>query len=403
MTYTEFESSVKTASPRILITLLFSLSIMANFLSACIRTEELKFTRIAALKIAPYNTENTGQLVQGKLSGKVAYNFPIKPPTDGSVIYIADPERGLVRVFNLGENGELVKLIGGVSLTPPEGVKHIPVQPGGVPGWISPDDDGKIYVQFRRLLTPPAPAGDKKKKKKDQKVVPAVRRSPPQVFKTDDRQVPPSWIYQIDSDDQIIYKLGVQGADSEQPFGLIYRMEAGFDDVLFVIHREDQIKALSIYKEGKRIAHYTVFSAPAAGEAKKYLIETEEIYPDPSGEYILASTVYREKKTHKPVLRKIYRLTDPETAPVLLTTIEDMGDYFAWGRPDGGYYLMREEDEGAGITFKVYNKEGKRDPLNRRMHFPGLRSTWREPFPGNNGKIYTSRLYQGKLELYEWE
>jgi hypothetical protein len=54
------------------------------------------------------------------------------------------------------------------------------------------------------------------------------------------------------------------------------------------------------------------------------------------------------------------------------------------------------------VLFKIYDSAGQYIN-NQLISFPGLRASWRESYLTHAGKIYTTRLYRGKFEIYEWQ
>ncbi len=224
----------------------------------------------------------------------------------------------------------------------------------------------------------------------------------PGIFNTGDRKASPSVIYQINEDDKVAGVIGLEGP-ADKPFGRILRMDAGPDGTLFVCHEQGNKKVFSVYRGGNRISHYDAFAPGTEQERKKLYVEIEDYAPSPDGKFIVASAVFKEKNSgFRTLYRRIYRLDTPESKPVQLHQTDDEHDFFAWSRPDGGVYLMRDRDrDGTSILFKIYSKDG--EYLNNRLvRFPGLRTSWRETYLDLAGKIYTSRLYRGRIDLYEW-
>ena len=259
------------------------ISILSLVDCARFRIEELEPSRIASLRIASSDRTNPGQLIQGMQSNRIPYYFPVKPVTDGSKIYIADPGRLMVRVFSNG-SGELETLIGGEGIHIPEDIKHIKTI-RGIPGWITIDDDENVYIQIRLFEDKKENIKEKKKKddeKKDkgikEEIIPPEKRLPG-IFNTKDRAMAPSLIYLINDDDKVAAVIGQTGAD--KPFNLIYRMDAAKDGVLFVCHRVNSKKVLSVYKNGTLFQYYDSFSPETEKEKKEYIFEVEEIATKP--------------------------------------------------------------------------------------------------------------------------
>ena len=109
----------------------------------------------------------------------------------------------------------------------------------------------------------------------------------------------------------------------------------------------------------------------------------------------------RDKSSYALISRRIYRMARGDGAASELLRIDDPADYFVSARPEGGFYLMTAEEDGTRILFKTFDASG--EYLNNRLIvFPGLRASWRETFVDSAGRIFSSRLYLGKFELYEW-
>ena len=365
------------------------------------RIEELKPHRIAAVKIVPRPQANTEGLIEARLKGGVPYNFPVKPVSDGSRVYIADPENRLVRVFSSG-SGELLQIISGGDGKVPEDVKFIRV-PDGVPGWIAPDAGRGVYLQLHiRAETDKKPAAPKREKpgKKGNEPVPAENRIPG-IFSVQDRNIVSSFIYYISSKDRMEGVIGRDGP-AEKPFELIYSMDVGPENLLYVVHAVNSEKVLSVYRGGTLHKRYSQLWTVTEEEAKKHFIETEKIMPNPNGKFIFSSAVFRDKNTYKPLYRRIYRLEVGTKKPIQIYRTDEPNDFFVWGGLDGGFYLMNTREDGSGALFKIFDKLGVYQN-NRLIRFPGMRASWRETYLGIDGRIFSSRLYRGFLELYEWK
>ena len=83
-------------------------------------------------------------------------------------------------------------------------------------------------------------------------------------------------------------------------------------------------------------------------------------------------------------------------------TLHNTEDHFAWIRPEGGFMLMRAEDDGTDLLLKNYSSDGKYLD-NRLIQFPGMRGSWRETWLSLDGRIFSTRLFRGRFEIYEWK
>lgn len=344
------------------------------------RIEELEPALIASLKVQLEKPGSGLKSVHALYRRRVIYNFPIKPVTDGNFIFILDPAQKLVRIFALASK-KLVKLMGHTVPAVPEGVTWVKL-PTGAPGQVAANDDGHIFVQ-NYLPVPEKPVQRSKKKKEKNEIRPGM-----------------SYIVHVNPDGEPVWTMGQDGLASE-PFESIIRMDTLEGDSLYVLHRRAGRKVLSYYEEGSLLSSYDAFTPGSVEERKKYFIEIEDMVPAAQGQYVLVSAAFRHKDTHAPVYRQIYRVYASGDAEQLLFT-EDPADYFAWSRPDGGFYMMNSEEDGSRILFKIYNNRGEY-LSNRLIIFPELRESWRETYLTLQNKIYTSRLQHGNFELYEWK
>ena len=118
-------------------------------LSACarFRIEELQPSLLFSLNVKTPDQPNPEQFIQTEASGRVYFDLPARPVTDGTYLYVADPERSLVRVFSRNSSRP-VKLYGGSAPAGLEDIKFVKIK-AGIPGWIASDEDENIYVQIR--------------------------------------------------------------------------------------------------------------------------------------------------------------------------------------------------------------------------------------------------------------
>ena len=380
------------------------------------RIEELKPSRFAALSIARADSPNPEQAPQIKMAGHVPYNLPVQPVTDGSRIYMSDAERRLVRIFD--NSGEIVRLIGPSGTVVPEDVKLIRVQ-AGIPGLIAVDDNRTIYVQYRRAepikaVAPKKPAGvsPKTANPKDgpspEDEGPSVPLSEGQdtnpvqriagVFDTRDRNLPPSVILEIGRDDKVVHTIGKEGVGGA-PFGLIYKMDVDPKNRLVVTYREGDAYRIGIYDKGVRVTVYENLSAKP-DPASNTRVEGASL--GPTGDFALMCVVFRDKKTFNPLVRKVFRLDSPEAEPREIHSTDDMRDFCGPARADGGFYMVNAEKDGSRVLFKIFSPTGEY-VNNRLVRFPGMYASWRKTYMRLDGRIFSSRIYRGKLEMYEWK
>ncbi len=349
------------------------------------RIEELQPTPLFSIPIKLPDEPNLEQTVQALQNGRVVYNFPVKPVTDGTYLYVTDPARSLVRVFSRGSTRPL-KIFGNVNPAPHEDIKFVKIR-AGTPGWAATDEDENIYIQLHTDVKPAA----------NEIALSPEERQTGQVSHTG--EVTPSQIVHLNDQDEILGYIGQNGYNSEN-FGLIIRMDAAEEGLLFVLHKSPEL-TLSVFRNGKKMKSITGLAPGTDQEKKKYLVQVEDIVPDAAAKFFIVSAAFRDKTGYNLEYRKIFRIDENDQSTELLN-IEDPDDFFSWTRPDGGFYLTHTEEEGSGILFKIYNPGG--EYLNNRLVvFPDIRSSWREPYLTLQGRIYTSRLFRGKYELYEWK
>ena len=351
------------------------LSLLVILLADCarFRIEELKPSVIASFPIVSGDESNPEQMVQSLQKNRVIYNFPTKPVTDGQFAYVVDPNQHLVRVLPL-TGRRPSKLIGAKVDPLPEGVEWIKI-PAGVPGQVAVDEEGNLYIQNH--ISKPTKGTDNKK----ENALPL-----------------PSQILHIREGAELAWSIGRGGLASE-PFEQILRMDAASGGRLFVLHTVEGEKILNLYLDGKEAARYEPSSLTTEEERKEYFIDVEDIVPDLSGEYAFASVAFRKKSDYDLVYRKIYRL---DGSPEELLVTEDANEYFAWSRPEEGFYTLRSDEDGSRLLLKVYSSTGEY-LSNLLLVYPDIRESWRETYMTMQNRIYTSRLSHGHLELYEWK
>ncbi|MCR9143342.1 MAG: hypothetical protein NXI24_13905 [bacterium] len=383
---------------------ILALSLTGLVLSGCarFRIEELEPRVLFSAPVVRAEASNPGEAIHLQESGRVPFNLPVRPAVNASSAYIADPARNLVRVFNSGTTDVPESLLTGPGAQAGEETPRIAVKLG-VPGWIAVDeDDETLYVQSFERDTSPVNRSEQPIENRPSNQTSIIRQMASTVLVLD-----------VEDSFRTVGNLGVDGFDTA-PFPEILRLIAEEDGVLHVLYRgaapakQRGVTApapliLASYRRGELLSRYAEFEAgvATAEELRQYLVEWENIVPGPGGAFAIYSVALRQKSSYDLISRRIFHRSGPEAAPVELLRIDDPADYFISSRPDGGFYLMNAEEDGSRILYKTFSPQG--EYLNNRLIiFPGLRASWRESFLGLDGRIFSSRLYLGKFELYEW-
>ena len=352
------------------------------------RVEELSPSLIFSTEISHPGSKNPDGKIQAMENRRVAYNFPVKPVTDGSNFYIIDPENHLVRVFS--NNGELKKIIGKEGSMVPEGVDHVKIDVG-IPGWIAVDDSGNVYIQKRK--------NEQKENNKEGSL--PVNPENEVYGSLSTRSFTPSSILILDDSDELNGEIGEEGSQSEL-FPIIYRMDALNDEILHVLHLYKGEKTLSSYQEGKLKYRITAFNPSDEKENKRYHVEIEDIIPHQDNQYAMASIAYRDKKSFEFNYRKIYHIHFQTNSYEEIAWLDEPDDHFGWIREDGGFYLIHTDEDGSRVRFRIYSNTGEHIN-NLQITFSGVRSSWRETYMTLEENIYTSRIYKDRFEFYEWQ
>ncbi len=382
--------------------------------AACARfkIQELNPVVLFSVQVAITGDENVpGERNQfpAERSGRVVYNFPVRPYFDSSFVYLGDPPRKLIRVFDTA-GGQLEKMI----LSPkspvpvPDGVDRIALDLN-FPGWMAGDEEGNLYIQ--NYL---------QKRDAEANPVPPPENREPGALTTLSEPPEPSIIYQLNENSELIHTL-YENPGERTPFAEILRLDAGENGRLFVLHAivdektRRRHKLVSEYQNGILAARYLRKEWGSPDEQKEFFPDLEEMVSEADGRYVLACVAFRNKKTFRTEFRRIYRMerqaaphpdARDEKAPLSpageMLVNQNPGDYFAWVRPDGGFTLMHPESDGSGVLYKIYDQSGEYIN-NQSVTFPGLRASWREAFLTHAGRVYSTRLYRGKFEIYEWQ
>jgi hypothetical protein len=366
------------------------------------RIEELEPQPVFSTPIVRADLSNAEGRVQLMESGRVPFNLPVRPALSRSLAVITDPGRRLVRIFPIGNSESPEVILGGGPAdatpgSPVSTVKRIALK-AGIPGWAAIDEDGEhLFIQSFPIVDSPDAAATTD----DSLARPPVENRPARQISIIKQQA--AHILHLDPEENYRLRgsLGVEGYGSA-PFPEILRLTAEEDGLLHVLYRDDnQQMILASYRDGALAARFASFDPGTEEERRRYFVEREDIAPGRGGAFALTSIALRQKSNYDLVARIIYRQDAPAAAPVELLRIDDPQDYFVWSRPDGGFFLMNGEEDGSRILFKTFSPDG--EYLNNRLIvFPGLRAAWRDTFLSLDGRIYSSRLYLGKFELYEW-
>lgn len=336
--------------------------------------------------------DNPEARVQLMENGRVPYNLPLRPGFDGSRAYVADPARRLVRVYSSGDNNPDSLLVPQGTTITNENAAIVNVRGLGIPGWTAATSD-HLYIQSFAAVaeTPPTPDQTIENRPSNERSI--LRRAPSRIIHLDP-----------DDDFAVLGALGVDGYNTE-PFPVIDRLTADDDGLLYVLYRDAEGRpVLGIYQDGRRTgSFFPPVGVPGEEEAKRYHVVWEDIAPGRGGDFAIFSLALRRKGNFDLVQRIILRQAAGEDArPVELLRSDDPADYFMWSRNDGGFYLRNSEEDGSRMLFKIFSPEG--EYLNNRLIvLPGLRASWRDTFLDIDGRIFSSRLYLGRFELYEWK
>ncbi len=352
------------------------------------RIEELKSNLIVSIPFFTEASRTEKDRLIVPVNDRLITDLPVRPAIDDDLIYLPDAAGEKIRTYSL-RSGNPEFMYGPGSL--PEGSKFTLRKVRiGIPGWVTANENGILYVQS---YTPDKPPHDQSREK-----TPPEERMPGRL-NFDSVKIAPSRILQIDSNGQLVATIGISGIGGD-PFSQIYRMDA-FEDLLYVEHDEGEGRTMTVYRNGLPVRYYSVTSLIKPEDQRNFHIDIEEIIPSFKEEYAYASIAYRNKKSYDPIMRKIFRIHNDGRSKELLK-VDDANDFFAWGREDGGFYLINSEEDGSGVLYKIYSSEG--EYLNNRLiRFPGIRASWRDIFITPEGRFLTTRLNHGLYELYEWK
>ena len=362
------------------------------------RIEELEPRPVFSTTVVRAENPNPTGAVQLQESGRVPFNLPVQPAINTSHAYIADPSRKMVRIFRAGNSDTPRAVLAGEGAAVTSELTRYNLKMG-IPGWIAVDDDDEnLYIQNFARDAAPLNVPDQPIENRPSNQTSVLRQISSTILVLD-----------VENEYRVKGNLGINGFDTE-PFPEILRMTADENGLLHVLYRatnaapnssQEQL-ILTTYRDGTPVRRFDAFEGAAnADERRQYFIEWEDIVPGPGGDFAIFAVSLRQKSSYDLVSRRIFRQDAPDTAPMELLRLDDPADYFVSSRPDGGFFLLNAEEDGSRILFKTFSPEG--EYLNNRLIvFPGLRAAWRETFLSLDGRIFSSRLYLGKFELYEW-
>lgn len=183
-------------------------------------------------------------------------------------------------------------------------------------------------------------------------------------------------------------------------FELILDMQAA-QDRLYVFHeisvKEGRQRLLSVFERGKWLENVN-FTGFTPEETRNYVIHIEAIAP--SFQSYLLTAVFRNKTDYSPAFRRVYRLL-PAGSYEKITEEKDPGIFFFSAEEDGSFWLMEPSEDSSRILLRYFTAAGDYQS-NRLIEFPGLRASWRETY-SVKGRLFSTRLYRGYYELYEWK
>ncbi len=356
------------------------------------RIEELQPEAVFSFPVTRADAENPRNRLQLMENGRVPYNLPLRPAFDGSRAYLADPARRMIRVYFTGnENPDSLLVPPGTTIAD-EDLETVTVRGLGIPGWTAATAD-HLYVQSFAAVSESPPTPDQTVENRPSNERSILRRSASRILHLDP-----------DNDFAVLGILGVDGYNSEA-FPAIDRLTADDNGLLYVLYRDaENSPVLAIFQDGRRIGSYAPpADFPGEEDARRYHAVWEDIAPGQGGDFALYSLALRRKGNYDLVQRIILRRAAGEDSrTVELLRSDDPADYFMWSRNDGGFYLRNSEEDGSRMLFKIFSPDG--EYLNNRLIvLPGLRASWRDTYLDIDERIFSSRLYLGRFELYEWK
>ena len=368
-------------------------------LSAINCARQLDPNVVFSVPIARAHDPNPAEYIQIEEAGRVPYNLPLRPLIVGSDILVTDTARALVRVYQ-GSSEEPEYLLGDLDPAEVGGEVEVLPLPAGVPGLLAVGPENqRIYIESRQ----PATALPDREASPNPPVPPYQR--PSHTGSHLDYQ--PSMILRLNDDYELIGRLGLEGYESDRPFPQIFRLHAHADDVVSVLHTmpgSDE-RVLSIYSGGRlrqRLRGSEVY-VPTAEDRQRHHVEVEDIAPGLDASFAISSIAIRNRQDYSLVARILLRTSlsaDGQTMEIYRS--DDPERVFAGARPDGGFVLMTGEEDGSQVLFRLFGPEGEY-VKNLLVSYPGLLGSWRETFVTLDEKFFSTRLFLGRFELYEWK
>jgi hypothetical protein len=352
------------------------------------RIEELNPNLIVAIPFYTQASHNDPDQLIVPVNDRLITDLPIQPAMGDGVIYLPDSSGERIRSYSQG-SGKPEAIYTSEPASDGSKFAYHKIRVG-IPGWVAANDNGMLYIQSFPLEKPARNAVRENTAPEDRL---------PGRLNFESVRISPSRILQVDSSGQTLATIGVGGSGGDA-FLQIYRMDA-YEDLLYVTHNEGEGRILTVYRNGSPVRHYA-FTPPASPEEQRnFHIDVEEIVPSFSDEFAFVSVAYRNKKSFEPAKRRIFKVYSDGRNKQLLQ-VDDASDYFAYGKSDGGFYLMNSEEDGSGVLFKIYSADGEY-LNNRKVKFPGIRASWRNIYITPDGKFLCTRIHHGQYELYEWK
>ncbi|MBE7411249.1 MAG: hypothetical protein L6Q54_00690 [Leptospiraceae bacterium] len=359
------------------------------FLGNCIRfkVENYKPDLISKIKIG-----EGLQFIEGSMVNNVITNIPVTIPVFSRRIFVTDFKNSMIKVFDFG--GQLDYAIGNQPVKTQIKTKILPNKFGGL-GFILPAEKDEIYVQNRISAKDQLP-------KKTIKETPYTKYSG-NFEVTEDGNIP-SYIFKLNNKGATEYMIGVSGLNSE-PFRYIEKIYAFDDGNLYAYHKVAEEMRLSHYVNGElnstlKEGGLSIFSGE---DSKKYKIKIENMIPHGEDKYALVSASYFNKNDYRFQFRRIYKYYYKNEKPeTLLTEIQDPSEMLFALKKNGEFYIWETEDNGNSVKLQVHNKEGNH-VNNIRLSYTPPRGQWRETYTDQDDNIYSIRIRNGFLEIYQWK
>ncbi|WCL48092.1 LIC_12708 family protein [Leptospira sp. GIMC2001] len=329
--------------------------------------------------------------LQVEVVNNVLTNLPLTIPFQSGTAYLTDTKRSIIKGFD--SQGELETIIGSMETPPIAGV-NLSKYRFGTLGLITLDSNQNLYIQ-NRFGNKEGLDGTKEQDNLFKKYSGS--------FETSGQSPLPSYIIKMNSRGEIKSVIGASGKNTE-PFRYIEFIQATDSGKLFVYHKIAEEMRLSYYQDEElkseiREGSLDIFKS---GISNEYVISLDKIYPQPAGEYALASISYYSKGDNRFKFRRIYKIDfDKPTQTVSIKEIQDPAEILFSVRENDEFYIWETEDSGASVRLQVHDPEGNHIN-NKRLVFTSPRGQWRETFTDGRDNIYSIRIRAGFLELHRW-